>query len=77
MGFERARPYECRVAEVALKGSFPCVAPHVVAQMTVRCEGNRTDVTFVGFNAIVDPHVDLEVAAFGEAFIANGAFKGL
>jgi hypothetical protein len=49
----------------------------VVAQVSVRREGNTTLLAQVGFYAQVDALMDFKVASFGKVFLANVALEGL
>ena len=77
VGFERRGPDESRATEATLKGSLPRVRAHVIVQMTMRCEGHTTNLTFKRFDSAVNPHMDFHVAALSEAFLANGTLEGL
>lgn len=77
MRFKSWRADERLVAHIASEGPFPGVRPLVVAQVSVRREGNTTLLAQVGFYAQVDALVNFKVASLGKVFLANVALEGL
>jgi len=66
---------ERRLTDIAFEGPLSSMTAHMIAQVPMRSESKPTDLALVGLDSVVDPHVDFEVAALREPFLAHCAFK--
>lgn len=58
-----------------LEWSFAGVGPRVVGQMAMRGKSDVADIADVGLDTIVNSHMDFQIAAFREFFLAKLALK--
>ncbi len=55
--------------------SLASVRPRMIGQMAVRGKSDVADITDVGLDTIVNSHMDFEITAFREFFLAKLALK--